>query len=289
MWQLTLLSHDQECAKIEELLDDEHLISLSMLNAGEDFILEQHLHEKPQWSSVKIEALFAQEEDALSAMQRIEVAKLGHQYECKPLPERNWVIYGLKDFKPLNISGHLWIYPYWLLPEEPQTPFVSLDPGFAFGTGEHPTTKMCLEWLTRQDLSQKTIVDYGCGSGILGLAALKLGASQAYGLDIDPQACESSEQNAHLNHIDAQQFLVYENQADLPPQTDILIANIVMNPLLELRDYFHQILSHDGYLVLSGLLKTQCSQILDRYQTHFQVIEQNYEQDWACLVFRHKS
>jgi len=284
MWQLLLLSHAQESQEIEALLDHEDLVSLSMLDAGEDLILEQALHEQPRWSKVKIEALFQQKDHALAALQRLEQANLGQDLVCQALPERNWVIYGLKDFLPLHIAQHLHIYPYWLLPEQPQQPFICLDPGFAFGTGEHPTTKMCLEWLCAHPPKDQLILDYGCGSGILGLAGLKLGARLAYGLDIDPQACEASRENAALNRYQ-QQFSIHQRQEELPQAFDLIIANIVMNPLLQLRDYFYQTLKPQGQLVLSGLLITQVEQVLRHYQSHFVLEAQQTEHDWACLSF----
>lgn len=284
MWQLMLLSHAPESQKIEELLNDEHLVSLSMLDAGDDLILEQALHEQPRWSKIKIEALFLEQAHALAAQQRLEQAKLGQDLKCQALPERNWVIYGLKDFLPLKIAQHLSIYPYWLLPPTPEQPFLCLDPGFAFGTGEHPTTKMCLEWLCAHPPQGQVMLDYGCGSGILGLAGLKLGASKAYGLDIDPQACEASRENAALNHYQ-QEFSIHQRPAELPAAFDLIIANIVMNPLLALRDYFYQSLKPEGKLVLSGLLKTQVAQLLEHYQTHFILESQIREQDWVCLSF----
>lgn len=286
MWQLDIFTTNTHSSQIEDILEAQEALSVSMLNAGEDIIIEQELHEKPNWSNVKIEALFSREDEALHTKQLIALEHLAQDINCYEVSERNWALYSLKDFQPLEIAKHLWIYPHWLLPEIPKEPYLILDPGFAFGTGQHATTKMCLEWLATHNLKHQTVIDYGCGSGILALAALKLGARKAYGVDIDPQACEASLQNAQLNQISSEQFDINLANDRLPEQVDIIIANIVMNPLLEFRDFFYQKLKHQGYLVLSGLLKQQTPTVIAHYAPMFKLLEQNEELDWACLVFQ---
>lgn len=288
MWQLDIFTTNHESPKIEEILETEDALSVSMLNAGEDIIIEHELHEKPAWSFVKIEALFPDEAQALHAKNQLVAAGLGKELICHEVGDRNWMLFSLKDFQPIEIENHLWIYPHWLLPPAPQEPYLVIDPGFAFGTGQHSTTKMCLEWLARNELKGKVIVDYGCGSGILALAALKLGAKKVYGIDIDPQACEASRQNAELNQISSDLFDIHLSNEHCPNKVDILIANIVMNPLLEFKTYFYEKLNLNSILVLSGLLKEQCITIIDAYSSHFSLKEQHFDQDWGCLVFHPK-
>lgn len=290
MWQLTIFTIQEELPAIEAMLDQQEPTSISVLNAGDDVIIEQELHEIPSWSKIKIEATFTEENLAKTTMQQLIQANLGTNLDCSPLKECNWLLYSLKDFLPIEINKRLWIYPYWLLPEQVQEPYLLLDPGFAFGTGQHPTTQMCLEWLTQHPLQHKTILDYGCGSGILAIAALKLGADTAYGIDIDPQACEASRHNAVLNQIPEHQLIIDTQPLSCNTTIDILMANIVMNPLLEGRDYFYKILQHspDTRLILSGLLMSQCPQVKQHYQTHFDLLEQKQNTEWGCLVFAPK-
>jgi len=286
MWQLDILTTDNEYPEIETILETQQALSFSMLNAGDDIIIEHELNEKPAWSFIKIEALFASQELTDSAKKTLEAANLGQNIKSYEIANKNWIIYGLKDFQAIAIAENLWIYPPWLVPPNAKEPFIVIDPGFAFGTGQHATTKMCLEWLSQHDLKGKTIIDYGCGSGILALAALKLGAKKVYGIDIDPQACDASRQNASLNHILEHQFIIGEHPEILPNDSDILIANIVMNPLLAFRDFFHEKVKSDGYLVLSGLLNAQLDPVIDHYQHCFQLQATHTELDWGCLVFK---
>lgn len=285
MWQVVVYTTDEQVQSIENLLNEYPLLSLSMLNAGEDILIEQHLHENPIWSFVKIEALVENDDEAQTIIQALKNHDAGLHIESEEVQEKNWLIYGLKDFKPMQFANQLWVYPHWLVPDAPHPQSIILDPGFAFGTGQHETTKMCLEWLASHPIQNQTIIDYGCGSGILGLAALKLGAKEVYGIDIDPQACEASIQNAHLNQVSLEQFHVSCEPKDLPPQADIIIANIVMNPLLELRDTFAKGLKKQGHLVLSGLLITQLEQVKNHYALHFKLMEEHHDKDWGCLSF----
>lgn len=285
MWQVVIYTTDEKVQAIEEILSALPILSLSMLNAGEDILIEQILHEQPVWSFVKIEALVETQDDAININEKLLHFDPTLHIEQEEIQEKNWLIYGLKDFKPMQFANRLWVYPHWLVPNEPSPQSIILDPGFAFGTGQHETTKMCLEWLASHDIQNQTLIDYGCGSGILALAAIKLGVSEAYGIDIDIQACEASIQNAKLNDVSLEQFHVTCNPDDLPEKTDIIIANIVMNPLLEFRDTFVKLLKKDGRLVLSGLLVTQLEQVKSHYAKYFKLMDEYHDKDWGCLSF----
>jgi|LauGreDrversion4_2_1035121.scaffolds.fasta_scaffold08658_6 ribosomal protein L11 methyltransferase len=288
MWQLDILTTRDEYPQIEALLETQDILSLVMLNAGEDMIIEHELNEKPAWSLVKVEALFETVEQADFTKQLLQATQLGQEQNIHEVEQKNWLVYSLKDFQPIEVANRLWIYPHWLIPDDAKQPFVTIDPGFAFGTGQHATTKMCLEWLTQQSLQQQTVIDYGCGSGILAIAALKMGAEIAYGIDIDPQACEASRQNAELNQIHQEQFIIDTCADALPKQTDILIANIVMNPLLAFKSFFASKVKPQGKLVLSGLLTQQLPQVIAHYATDFELLDTRTELDWGCLIFKSK-
>jgi ribosomal protein L11 methyltransferase len=288
MWQLEVLTTDEKRQAVEDFLETQEILSLSMLNAGDDVILEQEINELPSWSFIKVEALFETQEQAFQAQKYLENARLGEAFSCHEVDNKNWVLYSLKDFQPIEVADKLWIFPHWLVPEHPQEPYLVIDPGFAFGTGQHATTKMCLEALIKYPFKNSTMIDYGCGSGILALAALKLGASKVYGVDIDPQACEASIHNAALNHITENHLIIGDSSDILPEKADILVANIVMNPLLQLKDLFKQKLVGNGHLILSGLLSNQLATVVEHYQTDFELLETIHELDWGCLVFQKK-
>ena len=287
MWQVVVYTTEEQALKLESLLEDKNVLSLSMLNAGEDILIEQILNERPVWSYVKIEALVENFEETQIIQNMLHALDPQLKIEIEELQDKNWLIYGLKDFKPMLFAEKLWVFPHWLVPDNVPKHSIILDPGFAFGTGQHETTKMCLEWLASHDIQNKTVIDYGCGSGILGLAAVKLGAEMVYGLDIDPQAIDASIQNAELNQVSLQQFHITIHPKELPQQADMIIANIVMNPLLGFRDYFAKTLAKDGCLVLSGLLVTQLDQVIEHYASNFKLIEKKIDKDWGCLTFKY--
>ena len=284
MWQLAILTTDTHSPQIEAQLEALDALSVSMVNAGDDILIEQFINEHPSWEKIKVEALFETQEQALFA--QLALADLNPQLE--PLADKNWLMYSLKDFQPIEIAKDFWIYPHWMLPNPRPKHCIALDPGFAFGTGQHETTRMCLEWLATHAIEDKTIIDYGCGSGILALAAIQLGAPKVYGIDIDPQALIASLQNAKLNDVDEKQFEIYDDPIYLPQTVDIIVANIVMNPLLELKTYFFKTLQKDGFLILSGLLKNQLPEVIAHYQTLFLLIDEKVDGDWGALVFKPK-
>jgi ribosomal protein L11 methyltransferase len=284
MWLLTCVSDEALVPRLEELSDDLNCLSFTMQNAGSDIHLEDKIGERPKWTTVKVELLFDKAEEALLGKSVMTGHYPNLHWQVEELVDRNWLIYSLKDFKPIHIQHKLWIYPHWMLPDEPTEPCIILDPGFAFGTGQHETTRMCLEWIASQDLSNKVVIDYGCGSGILGLAAVKMGSRDVYGIDIDPQACEASLQNAKLNAVSTEHFHISIDVDTLPKQADVIIANIVMNPLLSFRDYFAQTLKKEGRLILSGLLKEQLDIVVKHYQAQFKVVHQYILNEWGALV-----
>ena len=285
MWLLTCVSNEALVPALEELSDDLNCLSFTLQNAGYDIHLEDKIGERPKWSTVKVELLFENEVEALLAHGVMSSNHPDLLWQVEELIDRNWLIYSLKDFKPIHIQDKLWIYPHWMLPDLPKEPCIILDPGFAFGTGQHETTRMCLDWIASQDLSHKVVIDYGCGSGILGLAAVKMGATSVYGIDIDPQACEASLQNASLNSVSTEHFHVSIEIDKLPEQADVIVANIVMNPLLGLRDYFARTLKQDGRLILSGLLEGQLDMVIEHYQAHFKLLKRQVQGDWGAIAF----
>jgi ribosomal protein L11 methyltransferase len=191
----------------------------------------------------------------------------------------------MAHYKPLQAGKNLWICPSWIAPPAPEAVNVILDPGLAFGTGDHPTTVLCLEWLAEQNLQGQDLIDYGCGSGILSIAALKLGARAALGVDIDEQALEVSRRNAILNGVSDrfQTFLPAALPADAG--ADIVVANILARPLVELAPGIMARVRPGGWLALSGLLREQAETVRPHYARQF-ALEVRHRGEWVLLAGR---
>lgn len=200
----------------------------------------------------------------------------------------------MSHYHPIECANNLWIVPNWLTPPNPTATNIIMDPGLAFGTGYHATTRLCLDWLTEQDLKDKTVIDYGCGSGILGIAALLLGAKHVYAVDIDPQAVLATNQNAERNNVSQQlsaflpeDFKTFcDTNAILP--VDMIIANILAKPLISLAPYFATLLKPQGQIVLAGLIEPQVEDVRAAYSTHFDLDTQHAfstqeDQHWQRL------
>ncbi len=219
----------------------------------------------PLWERSKVVALF-EPSDALLG----RIAAAAHaagivdlpEIELSDVAEQDWVRLTQSQFDPIRITERLWIVPSWHLAPDPDAINLILDPGLAFGTGSHPTTFLCLDWLTQMACAGKSLLDYGCGSGILAIAAARLGASPVLGIDIDPNALTAARDNAAANHVDL--HLRHSGQP-LTERFDLVVANILTNPLCVLAPVLAQRVTAGGYIALSGILETQAQQVIDAY------------------------
>ena len=266
--QLTVIASDNQAELLEELLFLADAQAVTLVDDGDTPIFEPPIGTHPVWPQTQIQALFCDErsdseilEDLETYFQRANILiKLPREFT--PLPDQDWIRASLDQFKPITIGG-LWIKPSWNdapIPED--LTVLNLDPGLAFGTGMHPTTQLCLEWLSARRLLGKTVMDFGCGSGILGIAAGRLGAGHVTGIDIDPQALIATEHNANLNDLVVETLL--------PDQTpgctyDIVIANILADPLIELASTLTGLARPGGKIVMAGLLDKQADQVKAAY------------------------
>ncbi|MEW6692942.1 MAG: 50S ribosomal protein L11 methyltransferase, partial [Pseudomonadota bacterium] len=199
--------------------------------------------------------------------------------------DQDWERAWMDQFQPLRFGEKLWIVPSWIEAPDAEAVNILLDPGLAFGTGTHPTTALCLEWLDGADMAGKTVLDYGCGSGILAIAALKLGATDAWGIDIDPQALTATRDNAARNGIEASRLHTGLPGA-LPKDAlfDVLLANILMGPLIELAPTLTGHVRPGGRLVLSGLLGEQAEEVMAAYAADFDFDPPALKEGWARLT-----
>ncbi len=235
------------------------------------------------WLHNRITALFAEDTQVdtllLQAAHAIGLAQLP-AYRTGILEDNDWVRLTQSQFEPIRISQRLWIVPTWHTPADADAINITLDPGLAFGTGSHPTTRLCLCWLDANIKGGESVLDYGCGSGILAIAALRLGAASATGVDVDAQAVQSSRDNAAVNHVAAQFYL----PEDVPQQqADIVVANILTNPLKLLAPLLSAATRQGGRIVLSGILSKQAEDVMKIYAQWFNLAAPITEEGWTCL------
>lgn len=261
-------------------------VAVTFIGADQQEILEPGVNETPLWQSIEVVSLFKPDID-LKPILNFLYQQFGQEnirdISQEILSDKNWESAWLADYHPLQFGEKLWVCPTFRAPPDPSAINVILDPGLAFGTGTHPTTALCLRWLADKDLQNKTLIDYGCGSGILAIAAAKLGAKTIYAVDYDVQALEATQNNAVQNEIDLAHFHILGPTDFQPVNIDIIIANILANPLIELCDRFADYLKHGGKIVLSGIIKGQEQLVLDAYNKHFKMNEPIYLDDWVLL------
>lgn len=225
----------------------------------------------PLWQHTTIQGLFDHELDAeelkttLKGFMAAEGIEPQGPMVTEILEDKDWERAWMDNFKPIQCGPRLWICPSWIEPPHPESINLRLDPGLAFGTGTHPTTFLCLEWLDREVATGDSVLDYGCGSGILGLAALLLGADRMDGLDIDPQALDATRANARNNGIEENRFRVMLDDRDLEPTYDVVVANILAGPLCDLAESISRRIHLGGKVALSGILAHQAEVVRDAY------------------------
>ncbi|MFO7580150.1 50S ribosomal protein L11 methyltransferase [Nitrosomonas halophila] len=276
-------------------------LSVDVHDAGEGTEQEQPLFGEPGtppmkvWEQAEITALLEENCDIDAIMQAVvDVAELAVQppYNLTQVKERDWVRLTQSQFEPIQVSQRLWVVPSWHELPDPAAINLRLDPGLAFGTGSHPTTRLCLAWLDANLQTGEKVLDYGCGSGILAIAALKLGAHGVIGIDIDPNAITASLANAQINDCDPDrlQFSTEfslsndgEAEAGRPPIT-VVVANILANPLIVLAPILTHALQPGGRIALSGILEAQADEVLQAYEPWFSMQISASEQGWVLLT-----
>jgi ribosomal protein L11 methyltransferase len=275
-------------ALAEELADrltDAGALAVTLRDSKDEPLYEPGPGDTPLWAHTSVEGLFAADADIPAVVEHLH-AESGDEsvrdYTVEPLADQAWERVCLDQFKPLCFGDTLCICPTWLTPPDDARVTLFLDPGLAFGTGTHPTTALCLEWLARHPPAGLTVIDYGCGSGILALAAAKLGARAVYATDHDPQALTATRANAEKNGLQALIHTLTPEQ--LPaPEADVLLANIIAQPLITLAPLFAQHLRAGGHLVLSGILEPQAEAVISAYLPWFSMVRKVQRDDWMLL------
>ncbi len=244
-------------------------------------IYEPGLGTTPLWTATRVVALFDAETnpDDIGDMLSTIIADIP-PYRVEAVEDKDWEREWMDNFHPIQFGKRLWICPSWHTPPAADAVNIMLDPGLAFGTGTHPTTALCLNWLDQADLKGKYVIDYGCGSGILAIAAALLGAERVIGVDTDPQALEATRANAERNGVKIEAYLP-GNCPDEP--CDLLLANILAGPLQTLAPRFANLTKPSAALVLSGILAVQAQEVSDSYQAWFDMQPPTEKEDWIRL------
>lgn len=290
--QLQIPADPDNADQLEDLLMEMGAEAVSMEDAADQPLYEPDPGTTPLWSQTTVTGLFQSDRDIEQLCASVRDA--WHQATQQDLPEINvtlvedkdWERAWMDDFQPLKFGERLWIVPSWHEAPGSGAANLMLDPGLAFGTGTHPTTALCLEWLDGQEVQGRQVIDYGCGSGILGLAALLLGADHVTGVDTDPQALEASRENARRNGVEENRLDLYLPEQAPAGKADMVLANILAQPLIGLAPHLATLTRPGGDLVLSGILSNQAREVMAAYEPWFVMDEPEQREEWIRLTGR---
>jgi len=282
--QVKLQGTGTDNEQIEDLLLELGAVSVTLEDSADQPLFEPPPGATPMWDAITYTGLF----DAATDMDLVEMAlrnELGADLPVRveALEDKNWEREWMKNYKPIPFGNRLWVCPSWLTPPDPNAVNMLLDPGLAFGTGTHPTTAMCLQWLDAHDVAGKVAMDFGCGSGILAIAAALLGAKKIYCIDNDPQALLATRENAERNGVRDRIEILTPEQLKSDIQVDVMLANILAGPLVSLAPQLSAHTKPGGDIVLSGILAEQASSVSDAYTPWFDMNAPLQTEDWIRL------
>ncbi|RCU43801.1 50S ribosomal protein L11 methyltransferase [Corallincola holothuriorum] len=284
--QLRLNATADTAEKVGDLMSACGALSVTFLDSKDNPVFEPMPGETRLWGETDVMGLWDAEADmdiVVSYLQMHGGLTKGQRYKLEPLEDKDWEREWMDNFHPMQFGERLWICPSWRDAPAADAVNVILDPGLAFGTGTHPTTALCLQWLDSLDLTDKTVVDFGCGSGILAVAALKLGAKSAIGIDIDPQAILASRDNAERNGVSDKLSLYLPDEQPADLKADVVVANILAGPLRELAPLICRLPLPGGHLALSGVLESQAEEVASAYQSHINLDPICQKEEWARI------
>lgn len=286
--QLRLDTSPADVGTLEDLMLATGAVAVTMEDNADQPVLEPGVGETPLWGQTRLTGLYPADTQMTGVLEAFPTEQLHNgNHRVEILEDKDWEREWMRHYQPMRFGERLWVCPSWIDPPEPEAVNLLLDPGLAFGTGTHPTTALCLTELAGMSLLDTTAVDYGCGSGILAVAALKLGATRVLGVDNDPQALVASRDNAQRNQLAAARLPValpqeVDRQA-WEHSADVVIANILSGPLMELADTLLHFLRPGGTLLLSGLLRSQADVLCEHYADRLTLRIAGEKDDWVCL------
>ncbi|WP_428944386.1 50S ribosomal protein L11 methyltransferase [Pantoea sp. FN060301] len=285
--QMKINTTGAQAEDLGDALMENGAVSVTFQDTHDNPVFEPLPGETRLWGDTDVIALFDAETEMREVIAGLEPHPLlgpGFPHKIEQIEDKDWEREWMDNFHPMRFGQRLWICPSWRDVPDPDAVNVMLDPGLAFGTGTHPTTALCLAWLDGLDLAGKTVIDFGCGSGILAIAALKLGAASAIGIDIDPQAIQASRANAERNGVSERLslFLPHEQPADL--SADVVVANILAGPLRELAPLIGVLPVTGGHLGLSGVLASQAASVCEAYEEKFALDPVAEKEEWCRIT-----
>lgn len=285
--QLKINSTGAEAETLSDALMENGALSVTFQDTHDNPIFEPLPGETRLWGDTDVIGLFEADSDMAAVIKALTGHPLlgeGFAHKIEQLEDKDWEREWMDNFHPMRFGRRLWICPSWRPVPDPQAVNVMLDPGLAFGTGTHPTTALCLQWLDGLDLAGKTVIDFGCGSGILAIAALKLGAARAIGIDIDPQAIQSSGDNARRNGVEDRLALYLSRDKPDDLRADVVVANILAGPLREMAPLIGALPKTGGLLGLSGILASQAESVAAAYADRFQLDAVAEKEEWCRIT-----
>ncbi|WP_426150295.1 50S ribosomal protein L11 methyltransferase [Pseudomonas sp. DC3000-4b1] len=289
--QVRLAIGPEQAETYEDALLDIGAVSVTFMDAEDQPIFEPDLNTTPLWAHTHLLALFEADTDpdAVFAHLRLLTSDTLPEHQAEVIEDQDWERSWMDNFQPMRFGQRLWIVPSWHAAPEADAVNLLLDPGLAFGTGTHPTTALCLEWLDGQALTNQRVLDFGCGSGILAIAALLLGAESAVGTDIDVQALEASRDNAGRNGIAENRLALYLPEALPEEPADVLVANILAGPLVNLAPRLASLVRPGGLFALSGILAEQGDEVAAAYAGAFELDPIVERDGWVRISGRRRA
>lgn len=284
--QLSMEALEYSVEQLEDALLQVGALAVTLQDAGDQPLLEPAPGETPLWRQTCVTGLFDAQTDIAVVKRRLQQALHAPALPACHLAaveERNWVRAWMEHFQPMRFGERLWVCPSAYAPPDPQAVNIRLDPGLAFGTGTHPSTALCLEWLASTEISGKNVLDYGCGSGILAIAAAKLGARRVWAVDIDPQALLACDDNAADNEVEESLTLLAANALPDNLRVEVLLANILAGILVQLAGEFANKVQSGGHVVLSGILEADAAQVQTAFAPYFTFTAPLVREGWVLL------
>ncbi len=291
-WQQLIITTPEQYAEIiSDQLTELGALAVSLIDAGDQPLFQLMPEQTPLWRITKIMALFPAECDIEPVIKAIKNLTGTDDLEFSNylLEDQDWVRQTQENFPPQCFADDLWVIPSWCDAKDFQGHIIKIEPGLAFGTGTHETTALCLEWLAENPPLDLTVIDYGCGSGILALSALALGAKAVYAVDHDPQALISTENNANLNPSIKQKLSIHNNETMPAIKAPLVIANILSSPLIELAPTIKSLCTDNATLILSGILEAEAGNVAKAYAPQFNLQSLKSKGEWTCLVLHSKA
>lgn len=284
--ELSVRVSREHASLVESLLQNEPVLALTLTDDADDPVLEPGVGETPLWPSVCVTALFSADtpvEPLTRLLSLVPGVDWPHQVNFRKFEDQQWERTWMDRFKPMRFGSGLWIVPGDGEAPADATHVLRLDPGLAFGTGTHPTTRLCLEWIDGYGFTGKHVIDYGCGSGVLGIGAALKGAKTVVCVDNDPQALMATRDNAARNRV-GPLIECYLPEQLASQAADVMLANILAGPLVELAPRLSDLLASGGKLVLSGILEAQAGEVKDAYRQAFSDLQVKVLDGWVLIT-----